>query len=331
MLTGVLLAACQGMQLSASASDTSSAIGVTPVASKSQKGSFNGYFSVLVKPKQVEDLEFTVSNNSNKEVTVDVTTETARTNQQMQVDYGSSKLKSSKNAPIDINKAIQGPRTLVLKPHATQQVKYQLTMPAKFIDGVVAGGFTFQERPEKTGKESSRRKEPTVHNRYNYVIGLVLAESDKYVKADLKMDAVQLAQWNNRNALSLTMTAPTGNIIKDLDTKVEVVNKKTNQSTMDISEKKHNIAPYSTFDWKLPLGDQKKWEAGEYVVKVDVQNDDYQWHFEKDLTITDGEAKKYNEDDVTLRDNTMMYVILVLLIIVLGIAGYILWKKYLKK
>lgn len=317
MIAGLVLATSQVCQPTVSANDSGTAIGVTPLPSKSQKGSFNGYFNLIMKPKQVEELEFTVSNSSKKKVTVDVVTENTRTNQQMQVDYGSSKLKSSHNVPIDLKDVIKGPRTLVMKPNETKRVKYQLTMPKEFGDGILAGGFTFMARQDDAEKSSSKSDKPKVQNKYSYVIGLVMAQKDKPVKPGLDINNVQLAQWNNRNALGITLTADKATFIKGLDTHVSVVNKATDKEVLESSEKGHNIAPYSVFDWKVPLGDEKRWEPGTYVVTVDLKNKEDNWHFEKELVITDGEAKKYNDDDVTIKDNSLIWWLAGLLVLII--------------
>lgn len=332
MIAGLVLATSQVGQPTVSANSSGTAIGVTPLPSKSQKGSFNGYFNLILKPKQVEQLEFTVSNSSKKEVTVDVTTENARTNQQMQVDYGSAKLKSSHNVPLDLKQVIKGPRTLVVKPNETKRVKYQLTMPKNFGDGSVAGGFTFMERQADSEKSSKKTNEPKVQNKYSYVIGLVMAQKDKPVKPGLTLNNVQLAQWNNRNALGMTLSANKGSFIKGLETHVSVVNKANDKEVLSSNEKGHNIAPYSVFDWKVPLGDEKRWEAGTYLVTVDLKNKDDHWHFEKELVITDGEAKKYNDDDVTIKDNSLIWWLLGLLVLLIAaIVGALKYKENRKK
>lgn len=321
VLAGLLLAT---LQTTTVVGQATSVIGVTPLPSKSQKGIFHGYFNLQMQPTQVEDLTFRVVNESNHEVTVDVYTDTAKTNKQMQVDYGNSTLRSTDNLPVKMDdKTIRGPRVIVLPPKSKKDIKYQLQMPKKSFEGIVSGGFTFAERTDGKDKQEKDANSPTVLNKYSYVVGFVVSEKDKPSKPQLTLDKVALAQWNKRNALKTTLSARGGDFIKGIDAQVVVINKETKKTVLDVEEKDHNIAPYSLFDWVVPLGDQKKWDPGTYLVKLDIKNKDRKWHFEKELVISDDDATHFNDQDVTIHKDNLWYWLIGLFMIAVVIGlGY---------
>jgi len=306
----------------------STSVGVTPIESVSQSGQYQGYFNLKMKPKQTEKLSFKVSNAGDKEKSVNVGIHNAATNKQMQVEYGNGKLASTKQRPVDLDKAIKGPRLLTLKPHSTQEIHYTLTMPDKEFIGIISGGFTFSEVDNDAHSESKQQNVNGVQNKYSYVIGLVAMNNDKLPKPKLEMTGVQMDQWNDRNAINMSFDAESGNFIKDLATKITVTNIKNKEVVLEKSEKNHAIAPYSQFDWVVPLGEQRKWDSGDYLVKVSIGNKKDKWTFEKTLTVTDKQAKEYNAKDVSLSGNWWVYLPLIAVCIA-ALAGiiYILKNK----
>lgn len=302
-----------------------SAVGVTPLPAKSQKGDFKGYFNLSVTAKQTEDLSFQISNASNEDKTVDVVVQNATTNTQMQVEYGNRDLKNTSNLPLDLTQAISGPRTVKLAPHSDQVVTYQVRTPHKVFPGLVSGGFTFTERVDEHAEKQVNQT--GVMNRYSYVVGLVMTMDDKQIAPKLDMKQVALAQWNDRNALGLTFDAAAGTFIKDLKTEVQVTNVETKQTVKNVKEEQHNIAPYSDFKWIIPLGDHKKWTAGEYLVDVNMHNNQDSWHFKKTLVVSAEDAKEFNDRDASLQTSWPLYLGLIGILLILVITGYLMLKK----
>ena len=80
------------------------------------------------------------------------------------------------------------------------------------------------------------------------------------------------------------------------------------------------MAPNSTMSFPIEL-DQKSLKSGKYVLKVHAETEEQSWDLEKEFTISQEDAKKYNEEAVNIDERDYVKVFFYILI---GLAVAIL-------
>lgn len=84
-------------------------------------------------------------NDTDKEVKVGISINSAITNSNVIVEYGENKGKKDQSLAFDIKDYVQYPSSVRLKPKSEQTVSINVKMPNTPFDGVLASGITFKE------------------------------------------------------------------------------------------------------------------------------------------------------------------------------------------
>lgn len=287
------------------------------------------YFDLLMKPNQNQDIFITLTNDTDKEVTVLAELSNAITNSNGVVEYSkSAKYKLDNTAPTSIEKVVRLDKDnseITLKPKSKQKVKLALSMSGKSFNGLIAGGISFKEKPQK---EAEKKEGLTIKNEYAYTIAIVLRESDKTIKPKLQLNDVKVGQANYRNTIFAKIQNPVARYINQMEIKAQVFKKGEKKAKYSTEKKEMQVAPNTTFDFPIPL-EGEKMETGEYQLDLKVEGSNEKWHFTKDFTIKGDEAKEFNKKDVTLKSddsNWIMIALIVAIVLLLLIVIWLVWK-----
>nr|WP_260212735.1 DUF916 domain-containing protein [Lactiplantibacillus pentosus] len=135
-----------GMAQSAKA-DSAVGFEISPVRSSSQVDSNVSYFDLKLKPKQTQTIAVKVHNTSNAPITINVGISKATTNINGVVAYQRATENKSADLPYDLAKLVTTDQSEVkLDKGQVKTVKFQIKMPAKSYDGILAGGLTFLKK-----------------------------------------------------------------------------------------------------------------------------------------------------------------------------------------
>ena len=118
---------------------------VTPITPANQIDKEKTYFDIQLEPNQQEKLNVNLRNDTDKEVKIDVSLNSATTNSNVVVEYGKNEIKKDSSLTFNLEDYVDYPETVTLKPHSNQTVTFQVTMPNETFDGVLASGITFKE------------------------------------------------------------------------------------------------------------------------------------------------------------------------------------------
>lgn len=321
---------------------------VVPQLPSNQTDKSLGYFDLLMKPGEFQELTIKLSNITDKEVTVNTTFSNATTADSGLAVYLPTEKKEDASLKYNISDYVQVEKQVKVPAQSNVDVKAKVKMPEEDFQGVMAGGFTFKQETSETDKENtSKDTSVSVKNEYRYVVALVMRQSEKEVTPSLKLNKIEAGQVNNRNVIKANLQNSKMSYLNQLN----VSSKITSQADKSVSYSYNNanmqMAPNSNFDLSIPVSKQgdlsrgtskplapgkyhayieaygEKSEDGKYVKKVEGKNVHYKykWILEKDFEVTDTEAKKLNNSDPTVeKKNSINWV----MIIGLGIIALLL-------
>ncbi|WP_165964748.1 DUF916 and DUF3324 domain-containing protein [Periweissella cryptocerci] len=292
---------------------------VNPILPKNQVNSLHTYFDLKVKPGSTQTLKVVLVNETKKAVQVKPIINAAKTNVNGVVDYTAPSLKLDGSAPADMANILKTTRSVKIPAKSKTTVTFKLQVPQKKFKGVLAGGITF--KPVE-GKQTNAAKGMSIINRYAYVVGIVLRESNQPVKPVMKLTKVQPAQINYRNVISSALVNKTATYLNQ----VKVITKVTKQGNQKVlySAKKAGmqIAPNSQFNFPTQLNG-KDLVAGKYRMDLKLISGLSTWHFKRDFTINGAKARALNRKDVTIKHNYTWWFIVAGVVLLLLVIFFI--------
>lgn len=274
------------------------------------------YFDVGVKPNEKFTLHVKVENPTDKEVTVIPSIHRAKTNGGGVVEYLTKSEKIGANAQANIEEiATINEKEINLKPKEIYDLKIEVNMPNKELEGIQAGAIQLLQKDseEQTGN---------VHNQFAREIGLILeSSSPEKIDSKLTLNQVTAGQVNARNAvlMSIENSQPKFTVLTDL--KGVIQEKDSGKKVAETSINEGKLAPNEFFDFPVSL-DGKEFEEGTYMAIFTAKEGEKTWKLEKEFTVTNQESEKLNQSDVTIRPSFIeqygvIIVILVLLLLLL--------------
>lgn len=319
---------------------------VTPVTSKNQIDKEKTYFDIQLEPNQKETIKVELKNDTEKEVVIDISLNSATTNSNVVVEYGKNKIEKDDSLTHNIRDYVEYPETVTLEPKSAQMVNFNIKMPEEKFDGVLAGGITFKEKV-KDEKTDTKEQGLSIKNEYSYVIALLMRQTLNEVSPNLNIIEIKPGQVNARNVILATIQNDQKTYINQVVIKTKIT-KKDSKDVLYEEEKDYlQIAPNTNFSFPTALNGKplkageyhlsmsilgNKNETGEFTREKDGEMQKYknQWIFEQDFKIDGKVAKELNTKDVTIReDDTHLYLLLgiILLIFVLLFVIWMIWRR----
>jgi len=93
------------------------------------------------------------------------------------------------------------------------------------------------------------------------------------------------------------------------------------------------VAPNSHFNFGIPLEGQP-FVAGDYLLRVEVNANNGSWSFTREFTVTEEEARAFNETDVSLQSTLSLWIFIAIgagVLLVAVILYMALFRKKSKK
>lgn len=256
-----------------------------------------GYYDLKMEKGQKQTVEIQLINLGNKEITVDVDLNGARTNTNGVIEYGANKLQKDSSMKFDFKDIVKAPESITLKPESKQSVKMDITMPETSFDGIILGGIQLQRRPDDS--EKVKRSGTMVVNEYAYVIGMILKENDVQVQPDLGFVKAYGTQQNYRNSFMVDIGNTKSTIIKDLTVETQIMTEKSDQVLYEAKKVGMRMAPNSVLNFPIDV-DGEALKAGIYRAHVLATIGDQKWEWTETFKITNKEADKFNSEAIGL-------------------------------
>lgn len=316
----------------------------TPVPSDYQIDKEKSYFDLQLSPNQATEVQVKLKNDTEKEVKVGNSVNSAKTNSNGVVEYGDNKIKRDESLVFDLKDYVDYPDSITLKPMSEQTVPFKVKMPNEAFDGILAGGITFMEEKEKSTRIESKQG-LAIENDYSYVVALLMRQNTTIVTPNLILREVEPGQINARNAILAKLQNDQRTYINQVAISATITKKSNKETVYQVEKEKMQIAPNSSFSFPISLNKQalksgdyrlsmsvygNKSEKGNFAKEKDSKTKyENHWTFKKDFRIDPQVADELNQKDVTLKqDNTWIYLLIGLVVLlVIGWRIYILWKK----
>ncbi|OTN88862.1 hypothetical protein A5819_001354 [Enterococcus sp. 7E2_DIV0204] len=274
-----------------------------------------GYFDLRMTPSQEQTVTIKMNNSSSAEITVEVALNSAKTNTNGVVEYGPSKLEKDKSLKYDFADLVKGEKTV--KIPANQSVDYTLDikMPNAQFDGAISGGIYMIQKGQTESQDAM------IKNEYGYLVGMILTETDTVITPELKLNTVFAEQQNYRNAVFINYSNIAPVYLDDMTVDVQIMKKGSDEVLYDTKQNKMRMAPNSQINFPVLMNGEKM-QAGDYRAHILVTAENNgKWEWEQEFKITDEEADKFNQEDVSLLQESRINW---LLIIALALGGVVL-------
>ena len=279
---------------------------------ENQKGYAN-YFDLSMEPSQKQTVQIELTNITKKEVDVGISLNGAKTNSNGVVEFGPSKLQKDASLKYDFKDIVKGPEKVTIPPEGVKRLDLEITMPAESYDGIITGGIEMQVIPTEETKKQEAKSQQIV-NRYAYVIGMVLRETDTAVQPDIKFNKFYANLANYRNAIFVNFSNIKPEFLENMKIDFQVTKKGSDEILYDTVKTEMRMAPNSMIDFPVEMNGERM-EVGDYTGHIVVQSNDKKWEWTDDFTITQKEADKFNAQDVTLvQDREIDWKLIVLIV-----------------
>lgn len=291
----------------------------------------NFFFDLQMKPGQAETLSVTIYNSTNRDLQIETAIHTAYTNSNGTIEYvlPTKTYDPSLKYPISELTKLTDKKTVTVPANGTKVVTAVVKMPSKQFNGIMLGGWYFKRLNQTV--TGTVKGTTDVRNQYSYVIGLRYA-SGEIPGPDMRLKSVAAGLFDYHRGFIIRLRNVAAIMIPDVTMQTTITNKTTGAVVENVLQKNVQIAPNTAFKYPL-LVNNNQLRAGKYHLHMVVKNSQHRWVFNRDFTVTQAEAQKYNRASVENRGISSWWLIvlgaLLMLIIVLLIWGT--WRLIKKR
>ncbi|WP_129690813.1 DUF916 and DUF3324 domain-containing protein [Gottfriedia acidiceleris] len=285
------------------------------------------YFDLRMKPGQKQILKVQIKNDTDKNIVVETKANLAITNSSGIADYSISNPKVDDTLEIPFNNIAKVKKETKIPAKSEATVEITIEMPKQQFDGVILGGLHFSEK-EDEGQAKEEDESVQIKNKYAYVIGVLLRETDKVIKPDLKLNEVKPSQINARNVVTANLQNIKPAMLKNLSIDAKVFSETGKKALRESKKENLRMAPNSNFDYAISW-DHQAFEPGKYRLEMKATDGDQAWEWTRTFIIKDHTAKKFNTSAVEVqKDYTTWYIIgSILFILLLILIVFYLYRR----
>lgn len=287
----------------------------------------SGYFDLNIAPGESDRLGLELTNNSEQDITVRLSAHTAYTNVNGVVEYGKEAEEADPTLPASLNELIEVPEDLVLAANESQTVMLPITMPEEAFEGVLAGGIRLEEVLDEETQEQEGEG-LAIRNAFSYVVGVVVSNNRSATDPGLDLLDVFADQLNYRNVISAQIQNYTPTFVNRLEVEAAVRAQGQDEVLYEAHQEGMQMAPNSHFNFPISLeGD--RFRSGNYVLSLTARSQEEEWTWEHPFTIEADQARRLNQEDVTIDSGINWWVIslILALVLLLGVLGYLIYKQ----
>ncbi|MEQ6357166.1 DUF916 and DUF3324 domain-containing protein [Lysinibacillus sp. M3] len=324
-LFGILIVSLIWLTPFASASQFN--FGVYTVIPDNQIDKQKSYFNLKMKPNQKQTLTIQLKNDTEDDVVIEPIIHSATTNINGVVEYGPTNAVRDSSLLYELGDLIKTDKEITIPAKGSKDLYLNVTMPEEEFDGILAGGITLEEKKASSKNTEETNKGVNIENKYAYVVGITLQETDEVVKQDLQLHDVKAGQVNARNVINATLQNPTATYLNRFEVDAVITKKGKKEELYKSQKQDMQMAPNSNFDYPISLNGEK-FKSGNYTLHLKAKSSEESWEFEKDFTIEGEVASKFNKLDVSIEDpNYIWYIVGLLFALLAGLLSFLFWKK----
>ncbi|WP_110925962.1 WxL protein peptidoglycan domain-containing protein [Bacillus massiliglaciei] len=283
----------------ASASTGEIPYSVKPILPKNQDEGITRYISISPDSNTLQqELEFLITNKSDKELTLEVEKLNAYTSANGGIQYSAKKTENNLiiDKKFEMQQYLQAPDKVILKGGESKAIKLTIDIPN--IEGTILGGIAFKGI-EGTEKKTNSGISLEIKNKVNTVYGVVINfPTDKKPAFDFGQAYLDMMPSYYVMRLPITLNSPV--LVKDISLEYEVDLK---GKKLFSSKGKLDYAPMTMTNFAVPFEHDEIVKNKPYTLKGKIsyldQNGDRQvQEFKKEIRY-----KEKNEDSHSLITN----------------------------
>jgi len=249
----------------------------------------NTFFDLRLQPHQEETIQLEIKNTSNEKSTFEINVNQAYTNSQGYIDYSDAQESKKNSYPIDINKIVSYPHEIKLEANSSIKIPMQIKMPENLFNGQVLAGI-------KVVKKEKEKLEDTIQNKYGYILGLKITETDIEDHRNIELKNVGPAITFGKPTIVAQLVNTSKDAIGHLKYHVTI---EKNDTKNTVLEKTYNnnmeLAPNSMYHFAIELQNNLALPAGKYKMNLIITDKkENRWSFNKAFSISNSTAKKVN-------------------------------------
>lgn len=292
------------------------------------------YFDLLMKPGQKQKVQIKLSNSSEREITIMLKLNGAKTNSNGVIEYGPNEIENDASLKYDFIDIVKAPTEIKVAPKSNTMADLNITMPEMPFEGYISGGIQLQIKEEQGIDEKT--SSGMVKNKFAYLIGMLLSESEvNGIESELKLNKVYPELQNYRNAIHVNFSNVTPTYVDDMTVSVQLMKENAEKILFETKKSNMRMAPNTMIDFPVSMNGEKM-IPGNYRSKISVlTGTGKRWDWEESFEISPEEADKFNEQDVSLIQERKINwrLIIYALCIILALFGifFILIHLFRKK
>ena len=207
---------------------------------------------------------------------------------------------------------------------------FHVKIPEKKFDGYLMGGVTVAPYKEKA-KGTVTGNGTLIKNKFSYSIPIQIHQNGSdNVQAKYSVTTVKPSLVNGSDGRAQGVSAnihnSTNSFVGNLSAHAVVTRKGDKKFKVVKDAQNQQIAPTSNYNFQIPWG-KKTLQAGQYHLKLTYKADGglQSWVLNKDFTITNNDAAKYNKLAGIKPNYLWLYILLgiLALAIILGLGIYL--------
>lgn len=302
------------------AEDNQATYFVKPVIAENQRKDVTDYFDIQLMPKKQQELNLQIFNNTDEAITFSTMMENAITNDHGVIEYQHKEKEYDESLKYKLTDLAKVEKTIVVEGNSVGNVEMTITMPDEEFDGIILGGIRVSEETEDSQKQSG------ISNIFSYVIPIKLWQNDIAIPNKLNFNGITIGQKNVQNAIKAKLQNPQPSILRDLSLEAKIYKKK-DDSIYSETQEVMKLAPNSSFNYSISLGD-KKITAGEYRLELTATAENFNETWKEDFEITGSVAKALNDEIVFKKKiNKETYILVIAFVLSILTIGYLLYRQ----
>jgi len=290
----------------------------------------NGSYMIKGDPGQTVSLNLMVINKESSTRNFLYTVNTAYTTNNGELAYNKSKV-TDPSLKIQ-TKGTASPQTSVFKVpgNTTATITFKITIPKKNFKGFIMGGVSVAPYKEKA-KGTVGANGTLIKNKFSYAIPIQIhqngaeSEEPKYSINSVKPSIVPTSGKQAVGVLANVHNS-TNSYAGALTSKAVITQKGNKKFKLVDTKTAQSIAPTSNYNYTIAWG-KNRLETGQYHIKLTYKTAGgiKSWVLDKDFTITNNDAAKYNKLAGVKPNYLWLYILLgiLALAIILGLGIYL--------
>ena len=277
-----------------------------------------GYYDLLMQKGQKQNVELVLHNATKNAFDVSVRLSGAKTNMNGVVEYAPSDLKEDDSLKYKFTDIVKTSERVTVPAESDKTVILEITMPEESIEGLIAGGIQVQ-----LIEEEKNSKNEIIKNKFAYLIGFLLRESDKKtIKPHLKFNDVYSKISDGQHTLFLNYSNTRPIFVEDMEVLIKVFKNNSKKELFNLKKSGLRMAPNSMIDFPISLED-KKMTKGDYKLEAEVSlSTGENWKWEKNFKITQEDISSLNvqKKELGLDSTNSLYKLLLWLVVVVTLV-----------